>query len=173
MSATSALPVEPNGPRPYRRFSPATIMVYGALFVAAVYYLMPLYVMVVTSLKGLEEVRLGNIFAPPLEVTFEPWVKAWDSACTGLYCEGLKVGFWNSVKITVPSVIVSIAVGAVNGYALSNWRFKGSEIFFTILLVASFIPYQVMIYPLVLITSWLGIYSTLYAVIMVHTIFGM
>jgi glucose/mannose transport system permease protein len=77
------------------------------------------------------------------------------------------------VKITVPSVIVSISVGAVNGYALSNWRFRGSEFFFTILLVASFIPYQVMIYPLVLITSKLGIYSTLYAVIMVHTIFGM
>jgi glucose/mannose transport system permease protein len=172
MSATD-LAIEPNGPRPHRRFAPATIMVYGVLFVAAVYYLMPLYVMVVTSLKGLEEVRLGNIFSPPLEVTFEPWVKAWNSACTGLYCEGLKVGFWNSVKITVPSVIVSIAVGAVNGYALSNWRFKGSEIFFTILLVASFIPYQVMIYPLVLITSKLGIYSTLYAVIMVHTIFGM
>jgi glucose/mannose transport system permease protein len=172
MSATD-LAIEPNGPRPHRRFAPATIMVYGVLFVAAVYYLMPLYVMVVTSLKGLEEVRLGNIFAPPLEVTFEPWVKAWNSACTGLYCEGLKVGFWNSVKITVPSVIVSIAVGAVNGYALSNWRFRGSEFFFTILLVASFIPYQVMIYPLVLITSKLGIYSTLYAVIMVHTIFGM
>ena len=148
-------------------------MVYGVLIVAAVYYLIPLYVMIVTSLKGLEEVRLGNIFAPPLEITFEPWVKAWTSACTGLYCEGLKVGFLNSVYITVPSVIVSIAVGSVNGYALANWRFKGSEIFFTILLVGSFIPYQVMIYPLVILTSKLGIYSTIYAVIMVHTIFGM
>ncbi len=107
--------------------------------------------MIVTSLKGLEEVRLGNIFAPPLEITFEPWVKAWTSACTGLNCEGLKVGFLNSVFITVPSVIVSIAVASVNGYALANWRFKGSEIFFTILLVGSFIPYQVMIYPLVIL----------------------
>jgi glucose/mannose transport system permease protein len=164
---------QPSGPRPKRRFAPATIMLYGILIVAAIYYLIPLYVMIVTSLKGLEEVRLGNIFAPPLQVTFEPWVKAWDSACTGLYCEGLKVGFWNSVKITGPSVIVSIAVGSVNGYALSNWRFKGSEFFFTILLVGSFIPYQVMIYPLVILTSKIGIYSTLYAVIMVHTIFGM
>ena len=165
--------LQPAGRRPMRRFSPATIMLYSILFVAAVYYLIPLYVMVVTSLKGLEEVRLGNIFAPPLEVTFEPWVKAWDYACTGLYCEGLKVGFFNSVFITVPSVIVSIAIGSVSGYALSNWRFKGSEFFFIVLLVGSFIPYQVFLFPLVLLTSKMGIYSTLYAVIMVHTIFGM
>ena len=85
-------------------------------------------VMTVTSLKGLEEVRLGNIFAPPLEITFEPWVKAWSYACTGLYCEGLQVGFWKSVYITVPSVIVSIAVGAVNGYALANWRFNSFSV---------------------------------------------
>jgi glucose/mannose transport system permease protein len=173
VAADSAYVIEPAGPKPHRRFAPSTIMVYGVLIVAAIYYLLPLYVMIVTSLKGLEEVRLGNIFAPPVEITFEPWVKAWTSACTGLYCEGLKVGFFNSVFITVPSVLVSIAVGSVSGYGLANWRFKGSEIFFTILLVGSFIPYQVMIYPLVILTSKLGIYSTLYAVIMVHTIFGL
>jgi glucose/mannose transport system permease protein len=148
-------------------------MIYGVLIVAALYYLVPLYVMVMTSLKGMPEIRIGNIFAPPLEVTFDAWGKAWNSACTGLYCEGLKVGFLNSVKITVPSVIVSIAIASVNGYALANWRFKGSEFFFTVLLVGSFVPYQVMLYPLVIITSWMGIYSTLWAVILIHTIFGM
>ncbi len=164
---------EARGPKPRRAFAPSRIIVYGSLIFAAIYYLIPLYVMVITSLKGLPEVRLGNIFSPPIEPTFEPWVKAWDQACTGLYCEGLKVGFWNSLKITVPSVIVSIAVASVNGYALANWRFKGSEFFFTILLVGSFIPYQVMLYPLVLLTSSMKIYSTLWAVILVHTIFGM
>jgi glucose/mannose transport system permease protein len=176
MSAVALNPaavVEPSGPKPHRRFAPATIMVYGVLIVAAVYYVIPLYVMVMTSLKGLEEVRIGNIFAPPLEITFQPWVKAWTSACTGLYCQGLSVGFWKSVNITVPSVIVSIAVGSVNGYALANWRFRGSEFFFTILLVGSFIPYQVLLFPLVLMTSAIGIYSTIWAVIVVHTIFGM
>jgi glucose/mannose transport system permease protein len=173
VTASGAYALEPSGPRPKRRFAPATVMIYTALIFFAIYYLIPLYVMVVTSLKGLEEVRLGNIFAPPLEITFEPWVKAWDYACTGLYCEGLKVGFWKSVYITIPSVIVSIAVGSVSGYGLANWRFKGSEIFFTVLLVGSFIPYQVFLFPLVLLTSKLGIYSTIYAVIMVHTIFGM
>ncbi len=86
------------------------------------------------------EIRLGNIFAPPVEVTFEPWVKAWSEACTGLYCEGISAGFWNSVKITVPSVIVSIAIASVNGYALANWKFKGSEVFFSILLLEHSYP---------------------------------
>lgn len=164
---------QPWGRKPKRRFAPATIMLYSVLFVSAVYYLLPLYVMVVTSLKGMPEIRLGNIFAPPVEITFEPWVKAWSQACTGLYCEGISAGFWNSIKITVPSVIVSIAIASVNGYALANWKFKGSEIFFAALLFGAFIPYQVMLYPLVIITRELGIFGTLGGVVFIHTIFGM
>ncbi|ASW06799.1 MULTISPECIES: carbohydrate ABC transporter permease [Rhizobium] len=168
-----AATIEPSGTKPRRRFAPRTIMLYGILGLAALYYLLPLYVMVVTSLKGMPEIRMGNIFAPPMEITFEPWVKAWSQACTGLYCHGIQVGFWNSVKILVPSVIVSIAIASVNGYALANWRFKGSEIFFTILLFGAFIPYQVMLYPLVMVLRELGLFSTLGGIVLVHTIFGM
>ncbi|MCD1632445.1 carbohydrate ABC transporter permease [Martelella sp. FLE1502] len=163
----------PAGPRPKRRLAPSRIILYSILFVAAVYYLIPLYVMIVTSLKGMPEIRMGNIFAPPVEITFEPWVKAWSGACTGLYCEGISVGFWNSVKITVPGIIISIAVASVNGYALANWRFKGSEFFFTVLLFGAFIPYQVMLYPLVIILRELHLFSTLPGIVLVHTIFGM
>jgi glucose/mannose transport system permease protein len=163
----------PYGPRPRSIFTPTRIITYGIVIVAALYYLLPLYVMITTSLKGLPEIRLGNIFAPPLEVTFEPWVKAWTSACTGLTCNGLAPGFWNSVKITLPSTIVSVFIAAVSGYALVNWRFKGSEFFFTCLLLGSFIPYQVMLYPMVMITAQLKIFGTLWAVILVHTVFGM
>lgn len=162
----------PRGRKP-ASISPSRIVVYSILFVAAVYYLLPLYVMVITSLKDLDDVRQGNIFALPVRLTVDAWFKAWNTACTGLYCEGLKVGFWNSVQITVPSVIVSIVVASVNGYALSYWRFKGSEVFFTILIIGSFIPYQVMLYPLVVITRELNIFGTLWGVILIHTIFGM
>jgi glucose/mannose transport system permease protein len=164
---------EPYGPRPGKILNPTRIMVYGILIVAALYYLLPLYIMITTSMKGLPEIRMGNIFAMPVEVTFAPWAKAWDSACTGLYCEGLKTGFWNSVLITIPSVIVSIAIASVNGYALSNWKFKGSEVFFTILIFGSFIPFQVMLYPLVIVTRELGIFGSLWGIIFIHTIFGM
>ncbi|QRY68812.1 carbohydrate ABC transporter permease [Ensifer sp. PDNC004] len=163
----------PRGAKPRRALSGRNIMIYGTLIVVALYYLLPLYVMVMTSLKGMPEIRLGNIFAPPVEITFEPWVKAWASACTGLNCDGLSRGFWNSVRITVPSTIVSIAIASVNGYALANWRFKGAELFFTILIVGAFIPYQVMIYPIVIVLRELGIYGTLTGLIIVHTIFGM
>ncbi|WP_299808666.1 carbohydrate ABC transporter permease [uncultured Roseibium sp.] len=163
----------PFGRRPKPIFSRRNIMLYGTLIVIAVYYLLPLYVMVVTSLKGMPEIRLGNIFAPPVEITFEPWVKAWSEACTGLNCDGLSRGFWNSVRITVPSVIISIAIASVNGYALANWRFRGSEVFFTILIFGSFIPYQVMIYPIVIVLREIGVYGSLTGLVIVHTIFGM
>lgn len=163
----------PRGAKPRRRFSPGNIMLYGTLIVVALYYLLPLWVMVMTSVKGMPEIRMGNIFAPPVEVTFQPWVKAWAEACTGLNCDGLSRGFWNSVQILIPSVILSIAVASVNGYALVNWRFKGSDIFFTILIFGSFIPYQIMLYPIVILLREMGIYGTLWGLVLVHTIFGM
>lgn len=163
----------PSGPRPRRTFSRRNIFIYGTLAVVAIYYLLPLYVMVVTSLKGMPEIRLGNIFSPPMEITFEPWVKAWSSACTGLNCDGLSRGFWNSVRITVPSVFLSIAIASVNGYALANWRFKGADIFFTILVIGAFIPYQVMLYPIVIVLREIGLYGSLSGLVLVHCIFGM
>ena len=173
MADVSMTGVQPRGAKPKSRFSGANIMLYGTLFVVSVYYLLPRWVMVMTSLKGMPEIRMGNIFAPPVEITFQPWVKAWSEACTGLNCDGLSRGFWNSVMITIPSVIISIIVASVNGYALVNWRFKGSEVFFTILIFGSFIPYQIMLYPIVILLREMHIYGTLYGLILVHTIFGM
>ena len=164
---------DPRGQKPRKILSRRNIILYGTLIFVAIYYLIPLYVMIVTSLKGMPEIRLGNIFSPPIEVTFEPWVKAWSQACTGLNCDGLSRGFWNSVKITIPSVFVSIAIASINGYALANWRFKGANLFFTILIFGAFIPYQIMIYPLVILLRDLGLYTKLPGLILIHTIFGM
>ena len=165
--------VQAAGPKPRPTFSRRNIIVYGILGLLALYYLLPIYVMVVTSFKGLPEIRMGNIFAPPVAITFEPWVKAWSSVCTGLNCDGLSRGFLNSIKITVPSVFFSIAVASVNGYALSMWRFKGANVFFTILIIGAFIPYQVMIYPMVIMLREIGLYGDLAGLVLVHTIFGM
>lgn len=182
---TAAVMSGPRGPKPRRRITPSNIMLYSILFVASVYYLLPLYVMVVTSLKGMPEIRLGNVFSPPVEVTFEPWVKAWSEACTGINCDGLSRGFFNSVNILIPSVVLSIAIASVNGYALANWKFKGSEVFFTILIFGAFIPYQVMIYPIVILLREMGqgisavtgtdfrLMGSLWGLVIVHSIFGM
>jgi len=163
----------PHGPKPRKAFSRRNIFLYGTLLVVTLYYALPLYIMIVTSLKGMPEIRMGNIFAPPLEVTFEPWVKAWSQACTGLTCDGLSTGFWNSVRITIPSVILSIIIASVNGYALANWKFKGANVFFTILIFGAFIPYQVMLYPIVIMLREIGLYGSLTGLVIVHTVFGM
>jgi glucose/mannose transport system permease protein len=176
MTDTSAM--EPFGPKPKRLFDPVRIGVYTFLIITALYFLFPLYIVIITSFKDLAAIRDGNIFWPQLvypEGThwYDPWYRAWFEVCTGLECKGISPNFWNSVIITVPSVIVSIAVAITTGYALSNWPFKFSEGFFTVLIVGSFVPYQVMLYPMVLLTKNMGIYSTLSAVIFVHTVFGL
>ncbi|MEO8244866.1 MAG: carbohydrate ABC transporter permease [bacterium] len=173
MANISTFDQGPSGAKPKKFITWERFFVYSVLIVCALFFLMPLYIMVITSLKNIGEIQAGNIFVPTMHPTLDAWGKAWNSACTGLYCEGIKVGFWNSIKITVPSTIVSIAVASVSGYSLANWPFKFSEMFFTILLLGSFIPYVVMLYPLVIITRELGIFSTLPAVILVHTIFGL
>jgi len=171
--ADTATVAGPRGPKPTKKFSRRNIFLYGTLIVIALYYLLPLYVMVVTSLKGMPEIRIGNIFSPPVEITFEPWVKAWSEACTGLNCDGLSRGFGNSFRILIPSVVLSIAIASVNGYALANWRFKGANVFFTILIFGAFIPYQVMIYPIVIILREMGLYTKLGGLVLVHSVFGM
>jgi glucose/mannose transport system permease protein len=119
------------------------------------------------------EIRQGNIFALPQVWTGEAWVQAWSTACTGLECGGISVGFWNSVKILIPSMVLSIFIASLTGYALSFWRVRGANVLFAILLLGAFIPYQVFIYPLVLIYRDIGIYSTLPCIIITHTVFGL
>ena len=121
MANAETMDLEPFGPKPKPLFAPARVLIYAALVITSLYYLIPLYVMVITSLKDLDAIRDGNIFIPTSHPTFAPWVKAWSQACTGLKCSGLAPGFWNSVQITIPSVIVSIAVASVSGYSLANW----------------------------------------------------
>jgi glucose/mannose transport system permease protein len=165
--------VDPRGTKPKPFIAPGRAFIYAVLILTSIYYLVPLYVMIITSLKDLDAIRDGNIFVPSANPSVYPWIKAWSQACTGLKCEGLAPGFYNSVWITVPSVVVSITVASLTGYSLANWPFRFAEAFFTVLIVASFIPYQVFIYPLVIITREMGIYSTLWAVIFVHTVFGL
>ncbi len=151
----------------------ARIGVYAFLVVAAAFFLMPFYVMIVTSLKTMDEIRVTSIFSLPDAPTLEAWVTAWSSACTGLNCNGLSVGFINSVLIMVPATFLSILVGAVTGYALSFWRPKGAGIIFGVLIVAAFIPYQVFIYPLVRMLSQVGLYNSLAGIVAIHVVFGL
>ena len=174
MSTTLSTPSVPRtAARRRSRFTPARVGVYAFLLTAALFFLLPLYVMLVTSVKPMEEIRLGNLLALPTHFTLQPWSVAWQSACTGLDCNGIRVGFWNSVRIVVPSTIVSILIGAVNGYALSFWRPRGAGLLFAVLMMGAFIPVQVMVYPLVRVLASVHLFSSLPGIIVIHTIFGM
>ena len=168
-----AKPVQRQAARRKSHFTPARLGLYALLVSAAVFFLLPLYVMLITSLKPMEEIRLGRLFALPMNATFEPWVQAWSTACTGLECRGIQVGFWNSVWIVVPSTIASIFFGALNGYALSFWRVRWAGWLFGVLMFGAFVPYQVMIYPLVRTLATVNLFGTLGGIVFIHTIFGM
>jgi glucose/mannose transport system permease protein len=159
--------------RPRRGLTPARIGIYLFLLTAAAFFLLPLYVMLTTSFKSIDEIRLGNIFALPARVTVEPWVTAWTAACTGVSCDGIRTGFWNSVSIAVPGTVLPIMLGALNGYALSFWRVRGANLLFGVLMIGAFIPGQVMIYPLVRIMAELGLFSSLPGIVLVHIVFSM
>ncbi|MCX7265676.1 MAG: carbohydrate ABC transporter permease [Burkholderiales bacterium] len=162
----------PQGRKP-KGLTPARVGVYAFLFFSAVFFLLPLYVMLVTSFKSMDEIRLGHIFALPLAPTWEPWVMAWTSACTGVACEGIRGGFWNSVWIVIPSTVLPILLGALNGYALSFYRPRGAQVLFGILMLGAFVPVQVMIYPLVKVVAALGFFNSLPGIVLIHIIFSM
>ena len=163
----------PTRGRKPRHLTIGRIGLYGFVAIAAAFFILPAVVMILTSLKTMPEIREGSIFALPESFDLTAWIKAWSSACTGLDCDGIRVGFWNSVLITVPSTILSIAAGATLGYALSFWRVKGADILFAILLLGAFLPYQIFLYPMVRAFSMVGLYNTLFCIVIVHVIFGL
>ncbi|MBN9017011.1 MAG: carbohydrate ABC transporter permease [Rhizobiales bacterium] len=167
-----AAPQHPRGPRP-AGVTAGRVGLYGFLAISAAFFLLPAYVMVVTSLKSMDEIRLGAIFAWPAHFDLSAWVTAWSGACTGLTCNGIGVGFWNSVKITVLSVAFSVIIGAINGYALSFWRPAGAKIVFGLLMLGAFLPFQIFIYPLVRGFAAIGIADSLAGIVLVHVLFGL
>ena len=124
------------------------IVLFAILGLFALYYLLPFIVMVITALKPLEEIRGGNLISLPRNPTLEPTLRAWDSACVGVRCEGLKQYMWNSVAMVVPAVLFSTMLGAINGYALTKWRFRGADLIFGLMLFGAFIPFQVVLLPM-------------------------
>jgi glucose/mannose transport system permease protein len=149
------------------------ILIYGLLGFVALFYLMPLVVMLITSLKDLDEIRSGTLLSLPQSLNFDAWGKAWGTACTGVSCEGLKNYFWNSVVIVVPAVVISTVIGALNGYVLTKWKFKGSNLFFGMLLIGTMIPFQVVLLPMARMLGLLGLAGTTSGLIMVHIIYGL
>lgn len=148
-------------------------LLFAILGLFALIYLFPLFVMIVTSLKTLDEVRAGNLLSLPPNPTLEPWISAWSTTCVGLTCEGLKGYFLNSILMTVPAVAISAVLGALNGYVLTKWRFKGDGIVFALILFGCFIPFQIVLLPMARTLGLLGLASSTPGLIFVHVVYGL
>lgn len=149
------------------------VLLFAVLGLFCIYYLVPLFVMVSTSLKSLAEIREGTLLAPPRAISGEAWAKAWSKACVGVRCNGLAPYFANSVLMVVPAVLISTFLGALNGYALTKWRFRGADTIFALMLFGAFIPFQVILLPMARTLGEVGLAGTIPGLVFVHTVYGL
>ena len=146
--------------------------IYIFLLLFALFYLLPLFVMLVNSLKPLSEITGGNMIALPRVWTVEPWLKAWSTAQIGVQPTGLKPYFWNSIKMVTLAVAISTILGALNGYVLTKWRFQGDTILFGLILFSCFIPFQIVLIPMARILGIAGLAGSTPGLVLVHVVYG-
>lgn len=169
--ATPARAVAPV--RRKKKIKPHRVAIFVFLAMAAAFFCVPLYVIVITSLKTMDEIRLGEILALPTVWSFSGWHYAWFEACSGTNCGGLSAGFWNSVRILVPSLILSIALSIVTGYAMALWKVRWANTLLFTMFICAFVPFQVIMFPLIKIAAVLGIFGTTTGIAVVHAALSM
>jgi glucose/mannose transport system permease protein len=148
------------------------VLLYVVLSACAVVFLLPVYVMVVNSLKPLDEIRSGNLMSLPIDWTIAPWLSAWSTAQIGVQPTGLKPFFINSFLLVIPSVLLSTLIGALNGYILTQFRFRGANVMFAAMLFSVFIPFQIVLIPMAKTLGLLGLAGTVKGLIFVNTVYG-
>ena len=148
-------------------------LLFLVLGLFALYYLAPLYVMIVTSLKSMEEIRQGNLMTLPGEFLLDAWKIAWSGRGYTAGDVFLRPFFWNSTKMVIPAVVISTFLGALNGYVLTKWRFRGDNFIFLLFLFGCFIPYQAILLPMARTLGILGISNSITGLVVVHSIYGL
>jgi len=128
--------------------------------------------MLVTSFKTMEEIRQGNLLTLPGQLNIESWAVAWGGRGYGAGDTYLRPYFWNSIKMVVPATFFSTFIGALTGYVLTKWRFKGDSWVFLFLLFGCFIPYQAILLPMARTLGVLGISNSILGLVVVHSIYG-
>ena len=150
----------------------ARTCLYTILLVFCLFYLVPLYVMLVNSFKELDEIRGGGMLNLPENFTLAPWASAWSTAQIGVQPTGLKPYFLNSIYMVVPAVFISTIVGALNGYVLSKWTFPYHRLVFGLLLFSCFIPFQIVLIPMARVLGTFGLAGSTWGLVMVHAVYG-
>ncbi len=151
------------------RVRPARLLMYALLIALALFYLLPVYVLVNNGLKSFQEVSLSRMWEPPSQFSLASFAKAYNR---------LAPNFRNSLLLVIPATLCAAALGSINGYILSKWKFTGADFVFPLLLFGMFIPYQSVLIPLVQFLQWLGraldirLYGSIGGLALVHVIYG-
>jgi glucose/mannose transport system permease protein len=151
----------------FRQSLPRTIwdwLILIFLLFAALFFLMPIYVMVVTGLKQAQNVSLSTMWHPPTYLSGGGFHEAWNR---------LYPNMGNSLQLTIPATILSSIFGAINGYIFAKWNFRGSNTLFAILVFGLFIPYQSILIPLIQFLEQIKLYGTIGGLILVHVVYGL
>jgi glucose/mannose transport system permease protein len=156
-----------------RRIRGSSIAILVFLTMCAAFMSVPLYVVIVTSFKTMEQITMGEIFSLPTTWTLEPWWKAWAEVCAGMTCEGVRHGFFISLAILFPSLVISITLSSVTGYALALWNVRWANSFLFVLFLCAFVPFQIIMIPLVVLIADLGLFGTIWAIAVIHAVLAM
>lgn len=146
-----------------RRVRLSRVVIYAVMIAFAIFYLLPVYLLVVTSLKSFDQVSLSRMWSLPTSFSLESFRQAWSV---------LNLGFINSFKLLVPATVISCLLGSMNGYVLAKWKFRGADALFTAILFGMFIPYQSILIPLVQTLQRLDLYGSLGGLILTHVVYG-
>ena len=169
---TDALLIDPEERAANRRYVVARIGIYGILGIFSLVYLLPLAVVIMNSFRDLPEIAANGLINFPQSFTFKSWHDAWFTYCINGTCEGMRGNFVNSLWMTIPATIISTLLGALNGYILSKWRFRGSEFLFTCMLFGVFMPGQIALMPWALILGNIGLNNSTWGLVLVHVVQG-
>jgi glucose/mannose transport system permease protein len=152
---------------------PARWLIYAALTASALFFLAPLVVVLLNSVRTAQEIGVSSLIGWPSVLAWDNYVQAWSSYCIAQRCDGIRMYMGNSLAMVIPATIVSTALGALAGYSISLWRFRGDTVIFAVVIMGVFLPEQMKLIPWALVLRDLGLSNTVGALILIHTVQGL
>ncbi|MGP0000686.1 MAG: carbohydrate ABC transporter permease [Acetobacteraceae bacterium] len=155
------------------RVTLSRVAIHATLIAFAAFFLVPLVVVVLNSLRSTEEIAHGGVIGLPHELMWSNFSGTWSSYCIAQHCDGIQPYFWNSMRMVIPATIISTLLGALNGYSLSLWRFRGDTIVFGIMTLGVFLPEQMRLVPWVIVLRDLNLFNTISGLVLIHIVQGL
>jgi glucose/mannose transport system permease protein len=172
VSSAIADGADPGATAARRRWPVSRMLIYGALIAVAAVYLLPALIVVLNVFRNSADVARDGVIAFPERFSLDAFGKVWNEACVSGTCAGIKANFYNSLKIVIPSTIITTALGAVNGFILAKWKIRGANFILLVMVVGVFMPFQTSLLPWAIILSWLGLYNSFYGLILIDCVQG-